>query len=60
MATQTKTSDKGLGLTVLFGALALGGAAVQYAGHGTELAGYGFALAMLFAALLVAAIQVYE
>jgi hypothetical protein len=60
MATETMKSDKGIALAILFGVLALAGAGVSLVGHGTEMAGYGFAVAMLFGTLLVAAIHVYD
>jgi hypothetical protein len=59
MATEME-SDKGTGLVILFGALALCGAGVMAVGHGTPTAGYGFAAAMVAAALAVVAIHVYE
>lgn len=60
MATETMESDKGIGLTVLLSLLALAGAGLTYQAHGTELSGWGFAAAMVFAMLVVAVIHVYE
>lgn len=59
MATDATESDKGIGLTVVLGALALASAAVSLAAHGTELAAWGFAAAMFLGLLLVTAIHAY-
>lgn len=53
------TSDKGIGYAVLFTMLAVGASATMFIGHGTELAGYGFAGAMVAGTLLVAALHIY-
>lgn len=62
METATGT-DKRVGLAALFGALGLAGALVMLVGGLSEdqlLSGVGFAGAMLFAALLVAALHLYD
>ena len=51
-------TDKGIGLAVVFGALALAAAGVQLATEGTTAA-YAFAAAMLAGALLVVAQHAY-
>lgn len=60
MSAETTRTDKGIGLAILFGALAVASAGVQYVGAGTVTSGYGFAGAMIFATLLVVALHVYE
>lgn len=55
----SQATDMGVGLALLFGILAVGGAGVSFVGHGTELAGWGFAGAMTFAALAIAALHRY-
>lgn len=59
MATQRSESDMGIGLTVLFGLLALGGAAAMVAAPTQIGKAWGFALAMLAATVAVVAAQVY-
>jgi len=51
-------TDKGIGLAVVFGALALAAAGVQLATDGTTAA-YGFAAAMVAGSLLVVAQHAY-
>lgn len=59
MATQR--TDKGTGLGVLFGLLALAGAGAMYAGapDQTTLAAGGFAAALAFGCLAIVAIHSY-
>lgn len=52
-------SDKGIGLAILLGVLAVAGALVMLASPGTETAAWGFAAAVIFGCLLVVAIHVY-
>lgn len=58
MSTADAT-DMGLGLGLIFGALAVGGALVSLMAPGTEIAAWGFAAAMTLGTLAVAAIHVY-
>jgi hypothetical protein len=62
METTTVTSDKGIGLAVLFSLLALLGAAVMLGAglaHLQLAAAWGFAAAMVAAVLAVVVAQVY-
>lgn len=59
MATDATETDKGIGIAVVLGALALASAAVPLAAAGTELAAWGFAGAIVFGLLLIAAIHTY-
>lgn len=59
MATKTIESDMGIGLTVLFGLVALGGAAAMVAAPTQVGKAWGFALAMVAAVVAVVAAQVY-
>lgn len=59
----TFESDKGIGLAIVLGALAVGGALMMLgtvATPGTLLAAYGFAAAVVAGALAVVALHVYE
>ncbi len=61
MAETGLQSDKAIGLGLLFGALGFAGAVVMYvAAEQQLLAGWGFALAMVFGALAVAAVQIFS
>jgi uncharacterized membrane protein (DUF485 family) len=54
-------SDKAIGFGLLFGMLSLAGALVMYVAADQQVtAGWGFALAMLAAALSITAIHVYR
>jgi hypothetical protein len=59
MATSSETTDKGLGVTLLFSVLAVIGAAVMLVGAPEITAAWGFAGAMLFGVLAVLAIHLY-
>ncbi|WP_255150323.1 DUF7525 family protein [Halorarius halobius] len=62
MATSER-SDKRVGLAALFAVLGLAGALVMLVSalnHQQLLSGWGFAGAMLFGALLVAALHLYD
>lgn len=59
MAETTERTDKGVGLTLILSALAIIGAAVMLVGAPAEIAGYGFAAAVGFAAIAVVAIHLY-
>ena len=52
-------TDRGLGLGLLFGALALVGAGAMVVSGGEELAAWGFGAAVLFGCLAVVALHVY-
>jgi hypothetical protein len=59
MTTET-SSDMGIGLAVLFSLLAGVGALGMYLGAPEPTAGFAFAAAMVFGALGVAALHLYE
>lgn len=60
MANQAVASDKGVGLSMVFSALALLGAMVMVAGA-TQLAmAWGFAAAMVAAGLAVVSLHVFD
>jgi hypothetical protein len=59
MAHERVGSDKGIGLTVLFSLLTLGGAAAMLAAPSQFGTALGFGLAMVAATLAVVAAQVY-
>jgi len=59
MAHDAVETDKGVGFGVLFGILAVLGAAVMLAGPGQLTKAGGFALAMAAALLSVVAVQAY-
>lgn len=59
MATDAVETDKGIGIAVVLGALALASAAMALAAPGTELAAWGFAAATVLGLLLVTAIHAY-
>lgn len=52
-------SDMGLGLTVILGLVALGGAGAMVAAPGQAAKAWGFGLAMVAATLAVVAAQAY-
>lgn len=56
--TETRT-DRGVGLTLVLGVLAVLGALAMLASPGNALAGWGFAAAMTFATLAVVGIHLY-
>ncbi|WP_435124960.1 DUF7525 family protein [Halobaculum sp. D14] len=60
MATDTVSTDKSVGLALVFGAAATVGAGMMLAGATQELKAWGFALAMVAAVLAVTAIHVYD
>ncbi|ELZ13842.1 hypothetical protein C479_03316 [Halovivax asiaticus JCM 14624] len=55
MTTSTNATDRGIGLSVLFGALAVLGAIVMAVGAPEQLAAWGFAAAVIFGCLAVVA-----
>ncbi|MDG5817322.1 MULTISPECIES: hypothetical protein [unclassified Natronococcus] len=59
MATQSESTDKGLGLALALGAVATIGALGMLVGAPDIEAAWGFAGAMLFSALAVVAIHLY-
>lgn len=52
-------ADRGVGLTIGLGLVAVGGALLMGGNPGDPLAGWGFAVAIVAAALAVAAAQLY-
>ncbi|WP_222919612.1 hypothetical protein [Natrinema sp. SYSU A 869] len=59
MATETETTDKGVGLALALGALAVIGALLMYTGAPDLTAAWGFAAAVLFSSLAVVGIHLY-
>ena len=59
MATASESTDVGIGLTLLFGAVAVLGAIVMAIGAPDEIAAWGFATAVVFACLAVVAVHVF-
>ncbi|AFO58839.1 MULTISPECIES: DUF7525 family protein [Natrinema] len=59
MATETEATDKGVGLALALGALAVIGALLMYAGAPDVTAAWGFAAAVLFSSLAVVGIHLY-
>ena len=60
MATETATSDMGIGLALALSAGALVGVGFMFAGATQLVKAWGFALAMLAAALSVVAVQAFD
>jgi hypothetical protein len=60
MATQTASSDKGLGVAVVFSILAVLGALAMVAGPDQMTKAWGFAVAALAAGVAVVAVQVWN
>jgi len=60
METGSVDSDKAVGISMAFGLLALLGALLMYGGETQLLRAWGFAAAMITAALCVVAIQLFE
>jgi len=60
METGSVDSDKALGISMAFGLLALLGALVMFGGETQLLRAWGFAAAMIAAALTVVVVQLYE
>ncbi|TYL40522.1 hypothetical protein CV102_02845 [Natronococcus pandeyae] len=59
MATQSESTDKGLGLALALGAVATIGALLMLTGAPDIEAAWGFAGAMLFSSLAVVGIHLY-
>ncbi|PSQ29298.1 hypothetical protein BRD03_00770 [Halobacteriales archaeon QS_9_68_17] len=59
MTTDSVATDEGIGFAMLFSLLAAVGAVGTFVGAPEQAAAWGFAAAMLFAALAVAYIHVY-
>jgi hypothetical protein len=59
MATQSESTDKGVGLALALGALAVVGALLMYTGAPEVTAAWGFAAAVLFSSLAVVGIHLY-
>ena len=59
MTAEAMESDKAVGASMLFGVVAALGAAWMFVEGGDEMAGAGFALAMIAAGLSVVAVHVY-
>ncbi|MFC6768892.1 DUF7525 family protein [Natrinema soli] len=60
MATETETTDKGVGLALALGALAVIGALVMLVGAPNVTAAWGFAAAVLFSSLAVVGIHLFD
>ncbi|MFB1063230.1 hypothetical protein [Natrinema sp. DC36] len=60
MATETETTDKGVGLALALGALAVIGALVMLVGAPDVTAAWGFAGAVLFSSLAVVGIHLFD
>lgn len=61
MATQTESStDKGVGLALALGALAVVGAALMFIGAPEIQAAWGFAAAVIFSSLAVVGIHLWD
>ena len=54
-----RTTDRGIGIALILGVLAIIGAGIMFAATPEVEAGYGFGLAMVFASLAVVAIHYY-
>ncbi|WP_254763782.1 DUF7525 family protein [Natrinema marinum] len=59
MATQSESTDKGVGLALALGALAVIGALLMLTGAPEITAAWGFAAAVLFSSLAVVGIHLY-
>lgn len=59
MVESSASTDRGVGLTLLFGALAVVGAVVMAVGAPAETAAWGFAAAVAFGCLSVVAAHRY-
>ncbi|MGQ3412137.1 hypothetical protein [Natrinema versiforme] len=59
MATESETTDKGVGLALALGALAVIGALLMLTGAPDVTAAWGFAAAVLFSSLAVVGIHLY-
>jgi len=59
MATASESTDMGIGLTLLFGAIAVLGAGVMAIGAPDEIAAWGFAAAVVFACLAIVSVHVF-
>ncbi|WP_132060530.1 DUF7525 family protein [Halorussus amylolyticus] len=55
----TVSTDKGIGLATMFTLLATVAAVAMFAAPGTELAAWGFAVAMVAGVLAVSAVHLY-
>ncbi|OAQ52045.1 hypothetical protein HTG_13770 [Natrinema mahii] len=60
MATQSETTDKGVGLALALGALAVIGALLMLVGAPEITAAWGFAAAVLFSSLAVVGIHLFS
>ena len=60
MATHGTTTDKGLGVAIACGTVAVLGAGFLFAGGSQLLKAWGFAAALLAAGLAVVALQLYD
>lgn len=59
MTEETMNSDMAVGLSLVFGVVAVVGAGWMFVEGGDEMAGVGFALAMLAATMSVVAVHLY-
>ncbi|AGB32682.1 hypothetical protein C488_13488 [Natrinema pellirubrum DSM 15624] len=60
MATESETTDKGVGLALALGALAVIGALLMLVGAPEITAAWGFAAAVLFSSLAVVGIHLFS
>ncbi len=60
MATESATTDKGVGLALALGALAVIGALLMIVGAPEITAAWGFAAAVLFSSLAVVGIHLFS
>lgn len=60
MATHGTTTDKGIGVAIACGTVAVLGAGLMFAGGSQLTKAWGFAAAVIAAGLSVAALQLYD
>ncbi|MFQ3476634.1 hypothetical protein HKK80_10305 [Halonotius sp. F2-221B] len=60
MATHGTTTDKGVGVAIACGTVALLGAGIMFTGGTQLMKAWGFAAAVVAAGLSVAALQLYD
>jgi len=60
MATQKTVTDKGLGVAIACGTVAVFGAGLMFAGGTQRMKAWGFAAAVIAAGLSVVALQLYD
>jgi hypothetical protein len=60
MATHSTTTDKGVGVAIAAGTVAVLGAGLMFAGGTQLMKAWGFAAAVIAAGLSVVALQIYD